>query len=61
MNTVETLMKEPSFFLSNLDRFLISGLIFSIPACKILKKVLIYSTCFAYIYSVFSTRIIDDA
>ena len=35
------------FFLSSLDRFLISGLIFSFPACKVLNRVLLHSTCFA--------------
>ena len=49
------------FFLSSLDRFLISGLVFSIPVCKDLNKVLTCSTCSAYIYIVFSTRILDDS
>jgi len=46
-HTIETHIKEPRLFLSSLDRFLSSGLIFSIPACKVLNKVLIYRTCFA--------------
>ena len=39
-------IKEPGFFLSNLDRFLISGLAFPIPFCKFLNNVLIQVTCF---------------
>ena len=54
-------MKEPRVFLSSLDRFLISGLVFSISACKVLNKALVYSTCFAWIDTVFSTRILDDS
>ena len=37
---VETRMIEPKFFLSRLNRFLINGLIFLIPACKVLNNVL---------------------
>ena len=54
-------MNEPRFFLSSLDRFLISGLVFSIPACKVANKVLIYTTFFASIYTVLSSRILDDS
>ena len=56
--TVETRIKELRYFLSNLDGFLISGLVLSIPAYKVLTKVLLYSTSFACIYIVFSRRII---
>ena len=59
--TIETLIKEPRVLLINLDRFLINGLVFFIPAYKVLNKVLIYSTCFACIYTVFRTRILDDS
>ena len=48
---------EPRFFLTSLDKFLLSGMVFLIPACKFLK----YSPCFACIYSVFSTRSLDDS
>ena len=44
-STVETYIKEPRFFLSSLGRLLISGLVFLFPACKVLNKVLTYSTC----------------
>ena len=47
---VETRIKKPRFFLSSPDRFLNSELVFLIPACKVLKKVLTYSTRFACIY-----------
>ena len=58
---VETHIKELRFFLSSLDRFLISGFVVSIPACKDLNKDLIYSTCLACIYTVCRTRIPDDS
>ena len=60
-NTVETCIKEPRFFLSSLDGILIGGLTLSIPACKVLNKVLIYSTCFACIYIAFSPGIPADS
>ena len=60
MYTVETCIREPRFCLSSLDRFFISGLLFLIAACRDVKKVLMYTTCFACIYIVFSTRILDD-
>ena len=60
-DTVETHIVESRFFVSSLDRFLISGLVFSIPVCKDLNKVFTCSTCFACIYIVFSTRILDDS
>ena len=44
--------KKPRFFLSSPDRFLNSELVFLIPACKVLNKVLTYSTCSACIYIV---------
>ena len=56
--TVETRINKTKFFLSSLDRFLISGLVLFIPACKVLNKVFIYSTCYACICIVFSTRIL---
>ena len=58
---VETHIKELRFFLCSLDRFLISGFLFSIPACEVLNEVLIYSTCFAWIDTVCRTRIPDDS
>ena len=58
--TVETRIEETCFFLSSLDMFISSGLVFLIPACMVLNKVLIYTTCFACIYTAFSTRLIDD-
>ena len=58
--TVENQVKEPRYFLSSLDRLLINGLAFSIPAWKILNKVLIYNTCFARIYTTFSPLNIND-
>ena len=61
VTTVETRIEEPRFFLSSLDRFLTSGLVFSIPACKVLNKALIYSTCLAWVDTVFSTRILDNS
>ena len=60
-NIVEICIKGPRFFLSSWDRFLISGLVFSIPACMVLNKVVIYTTCVACIYTVFNTRIRDDS
>ena len=42
MSTVETRIKEPTFFLGSLDGFLSNGLVFSSPACKVLSKVSIY-------------------
>ena len=59
--TVEVRIKESSFFLSSLDWFLFSRLVFSSPAFKILIRVLIYSTCLVWIDTVFSTRIPDDS
>ena len=41
--TVETRIKGPRFFLSLFDRLLIRELVFFIPACNALDKVLIYS------------------
>ena len=38
--TVETRIKEPRVFLDSLDSFLRNGLVFSIPACKIVNKAL---------------------
>ena len=61
-NTVETGIKVPRFLLSSLDRFLNSGWVFLIPACKVLNsKVVIYTTCFACIYTAFSPRVFDDS
>ena len=54
-------LKRTYVFQSNLDRFLISGWMFSVPACMILNKVLIYSTCFACFYTAFCTRILCDS
>ena len=54
-------MKELSFFLSSLGTLLISGLVLLTPACKVLNKVHIYTTCFACIYTVFSTRVLDNS
>ena len=59
--TIESRAKGSRFFLSSLDRFLICELVFLILACKDVKKVLIYTTCFACFYTVFSTRILDDS
>ena len=58
---METRVKEASFFLSRLDRLLISGLVFLVPAFKVLLTVLICSSCLAWIYTVLSTRILDDS
>ena len=44
--TVEAHIEEPRVFLGSLDRFLSNWLVFSIPACKILNKVLIYQPFF---------------
>ena len=41
---VVTRRKEPKFFLDSQGRFFSSGLVFSISACKILNKVLIYQS-----------------
>ena len=54
-------VKEPRAFLSSLDRFLISGLVFLNPDCNVLNKALIYNTRLAKIDIVFSTRILDDS
>jgi len=61
LHTVEKRIKEPRLFLSSLDTFLISGLIFSIPGYKVLNKVLIYRASFACIFIVFCTRMLDDS
>ena len=61
MGTVEAHIEETRFFPSSLDRFLICGLILLIPACKVLNKVLIHSTCSASIYTIFSQLILDDS
>ena len=45
VQVVPTCMKEPRFFLGSLDRFLSNWLVFSIPACKVLNKVLICQSC----------------
>ena len=58
---MEIRIKEPRFFLISLDGLLISGLILSIQACKVLNKVVMYSTCLAWIDIVFSTRIRNNS
>ena len=60
-NTVEIHIKEARFFPSSLDRFLLSRLIFSVSACKILKMALIYTKYFACVYIIFSIGILDDS
>jgi len=44
LRTVETRMKDPRFFLVNLDGFFSNGLEFSSPVCKLLIKVLLYQS-----------------
>ena len=56
-NTVETRIKEPRFFFGSLKRFLIKWLLLQIPACKVLKEVLIYNMHLAHINTVLNTKI----
>ena len=53
--TVESRIKEPRSFLRSLDRFFISGLIFSTPACKVLNKVL-YTEHALHPFTLFSAQ-----
>ena len=59
--TVETRIKEPKFVLGSLNRYLIKWLLFKLPASKVLRKALIYSTHLADINAVFSIRILKNS
>ena len=55
-NAVETCMKEHRFFFDSLNRSLIKWLLFQIPACKVLDKVLIYTVHLDLINAVFQHK-----
>ena len=44
LNTVEACIKKLMFFLGSLERLLNNWLVFLIPACKVLNKVLIFQS-----------------
>ena len=55
-SAVKAPIKELSFFLSSLDRFLISGLLFSVLACKVLNSKVSHTACTLHAFALVSAQ-----